>query len=164
MNNTRLFNQDSGNGGGSVPPPPPPPNYNPPPPPSGGYNPPPPPPPSGGYNPPPPPPPGYNPPPPPPPFGNTQYGGSNNDKASSNAIIILVMGIASIVFCGCLLGIPAWIMGKNEIAKINSGESAEAGRGFAKAGMWLGIIATILSVLGTLFWVFYFILLGGLKD
>ncbi|CAF3743601.1 unnamed protein product [Rotaria sp. Silwood1] len=126
MKNYKLYSPDSGDGG-SIPPPPPPPNYNPPPPP--------PPPPS--YNPPPPPPPpSYNPPPPPPPpFGNTQFGGVDQNKASTNAIITLILGIASwVIGCTILTAIPAWILGKKEINAINEGRSSEAGRSMATIG------------------------------
>jgi hypothetical protein len=91
---------------------------------------------------PPPPPPGVAA-PPPPPTGSGSQGGS----ASTNAIIALIAGIASFVFCPFILGIVAWIMGKGEVSKIDRGESSEAGRGMAKIGMWLGIINVILSII-----------------
>ena len=100
----------------------------------------------GGYTPPPPPvpPASFVPPPPPPaPSGfNMQQ-----DKASSAAVWALVLGIASWVLCGFLAAIPAWIVGKIEINKINSGRSSQAGKTMATVGMWLGIIQTILGIL-----------------
>lgn len=86
----------------------------------------------GYYNtpqPPPPPPPGYTPP---------QQG------TSTNAILALVFGILSYVGCSIISAIPAWIIGKNEIDKINSGQSPESNRTMATIGMWLGIIGVIL--------------------
>jgi hypothetical protein len=68
-------------------------------------------------------------------------------SAGTNAIIALVAGILSYVFCPFFLGIVAWIMGKGELGKIDRGESPEAGRMFAKIGMWLGIVNVVLSVL-----------------
>lgn len=95
--------------------------------------------------PPPPPQPGYGttpPPPPPPPTIQT-------DKASSRAIWALILGIASWVLgCSILTGIPAWIMGKKEVNEIDAGRAPIAGRTMAQIGMWLGIINTILTILG----------------
>lgn len=159
MMNTRLYNQDSGNGmGGSVPPPPPPPPP--------GYNPPPPPPPPNYNAPPPPPPPGYNPPPPPPPYGNTQFG-SDPNKASTNAILALILGIASwVIGCTILTAIPAWIIGRKELNAINEGRSSEAGRSMATIGMWLGIAHCILAVIGIIFGIImiFFGILAGIGN
>lgn len=94
--------------------------------------------------PPPPPPPAYNPPP--------QQMGSQGG-ASSNAIVALVCGILSFIFCPVVLAIVAWIMGKKELAAIDRGESPEAGRTLAKIGMWLGIVNIILSVLGIIIYI-----------
>jgi hypothetical protein len=90
-------------------------------------------------------------PPPPPTSGgmNTGSGGS----AGTNAIIALVAGILSYVFCPFILGIVAWIMGKGELGKIDRGESPEAGRTLAKIGMWLGIVNVALSILFGLIYV-----------
>lgn len=106
--------------------------------------------------PPPPPPPSMSSPPPPPPpsAGNMNTGGS----AGTNAIIALVAGILSYVFCPFILGIVAWIMGKGELSKIDRGESSEAGRTMAKIGMWLGIVNVILSVLFGLVYVLIIVL------
>ena len=106
--------------------------------------------------PPPPPPPSMSSPPPPPPpsAGNVNMGGS----AGTNAIIALVAGILSYVFCPFILGLVAWIMGKGELGKIDRGESSEAGRTLAKIGMWLGIVNVILSVLFGLVYVLIIVL------
>lgn len=107
--------------------------------------------------PPPPPPPSMSTPPPPPPTSggmNMNAGGS----AGTNAIIALVAGILSYIFCPFILGIVAWIMGKGELGKIDRGESSEAGRTFAKIGMWLGIINVVLSILFGLVYVLIIVL------
>ena len=83
----------------------------------------------------------------------------SQEKASSAAITSLVLGILSLVCgCGLLLGIPAWIIGKGEIAKIDAGQSSAAGRTLAQVGMILGMIATGLSVL----WLIWVFALGGM--
>jgi hypothetical protein len=75
--------------------------------------------------------------------------------------LILVLGILSIVvslMCcvtiplpvGMALGIPAWIMGKNDSAKITSGQMDPLGAGMTKGGMICGIVGTILSLLGAI--------------
>ncbi|MEO8513633.1 MAG: DUF4190 domain-containing protein [Ignavibacteria bacterium] len=107
--------------------------------------------------PPPPPPPSMSTPPPPPPTSggmNMNPGGS----AGTNAIIALVAGILSYIFCPFILGIVAWIMGKGELSKIDRGESSEAGRTFAKIGMWLGIINVVLSILFGLVYILIIVL------
>lgn len=77
--------------------------------------------------------------------------------SSSQATMSLVLGIVGIVCCG--LAAPfAWWMGKKELAAIDAGTNPEAGRGLATAGKILGIIGTILLVLG-LIWMFF---MGGL--
>lgn len=107
--------------------------------------------------PPPPPPTSMSTPPPPPPSSggmNMNTGGS----AGTNAIIALVAGILSFVFCPFILGIVAWIMGKGELSKIERGESSEAGRTMAKIGMWLGIVNVILSILFGLVYILIIVL------
>ena len=97
------------------------------------------------------------PPPPPPPGSNTGV----SESASPNSIITLVLGILSWVACGILTAIPAWIMGKSEINKINAGHSPQAGKTMATIGMWLGIVNIILWILVIIFMVLYFIIVGA---
>ncbi|MGB9696976.1 MAG: DUF4190 domain-containing protein [Ignavibacteria bacterium] len=102
-------------------------------------------------------PPNYPPPPPPPP--PPQYGqSSSGGGASTKAILALVFGIAAYLFCPFIFGIVAWILGAGEKKAIEQGLSSKEGRGFAVAGMWLGIVNVILSVLGILFYLFIFII------
>lgn len=78
-------------------------------------------------------------------------------KSSSKGTTALVLGIIGIVCCG-FLGPVAWILGKQELAAIAAGQSPASGEGVAKAGMILGIIATILLAFGLL-WILFF---GGM--
>ena len=78
-------------------------------------------------------------------------------KSSSKGTISLVLGIIGIVCCG-LLGPVAWILGKQELNAIAAGQSPASGEGVAKAGMILGIIATVLLAFGLL-WILFF---GGM--
>lgn len=110
-----------------------------------------------GSHPPPPPPP-----PPPPSYSSGSYQQQNNQGgASSNAIIALVCGILSYIFCPIILGIVAWIMGKKELDAIDRGQSSEGGRALAKIGMWLGIVNIILSVLGIIIYAVLIIFIIG---
>ncbi len=131
-------------GGGAAPepgaegtPPPPPGGY---PPPAGGY-----PPPPGGY-----PPPAYPPPPPSAPYGYgaQQYGapGYGPPQTSQKAVWALVLGIASFFCCGIVTGIVAIVLGKQAGDEIARSGGALTGGGMAKAGMILGILGLIASV------------------
>lgn len=106
-----------------------------------------PPPPAYGTPAPPPPPaaPGYGAPPVPAGYG---YAAPNNGSGTA----ALILGIISIACCGLLAGIPAIILGKKGMALADSGQANN--RGVAQAGYILGIIGTILSVLGLIAWVF----------
>ena len=77
--------------------------------------------------------------------------------------LILVLGILSLVVCA-FLGIPAWIMGNNDLAAMNAGQMDPAGRSTTNAGRICGMIGTILLILSVLvvIAVFGFGLLGAL--
>ena len=60
--------------------------------------------------------------------------------------LILVLGILSFVLCGFFTGIPAWIMGKNDLAKIKAGQMDPEGEGITKGGMICGMINCILTL------------------
>jgi hypothetical protein len=51
-----------------------------------------------------------------------------------------------------LLGIPAIIVGKQEMNNIDQGLAPVEGRGLAQAGFILGIVSLAIWVLGTLAW------------
>jgi len=61
--------------------------------------------------------------------------------------LILVLGILSLVLCGFFTGIPAWIMGKGDLAKIKDGMMDPEGVGPTKAGMICGMICCILTLI-----------------
>ncbi|NSW79580.1 MAG: DUF4190 domain-containing protein [Chthonomonadetes bacterium] len=69
---------------------------------------------------------------------------------SSQATTALVLGILSLLCCG-LLSIPAYIVGKQELDRINRGLSPVEGRGLAQAGYILGIIGMVLLGLAVLY-------------
>ena len=54
--------------------------------------------------------------------------------------LILVLGILSLVGCTFFTGIPAWIMGKGDLAKMKADQMDSQGEAFTKAGMICGMI------------------------
>jgi hypothetical protein len=79
-------------------------------------------------------------------------------QEDSQATTILVLGILGLVLCQ-VLGPFAWVMGNKELAAIDAGTRAPENRGTAQAGKVLGIIATVLMVIGVLFFVGLFVLM-----
>jgi hypothetical protein len=74
-------------------------------------------------------------------------------------VLILILGILGLVLCfPC--GIAAWILGTGDLRQIDSGTMDPTGRGLTQAGKILGIIATILTLLGIVVW-FVLLALGA---
>lgn len=71
--------------------------------------------------------------------GNSMYTGRTNNGTATAA---LVLGILSMVSCGCLAGIPAIICGRIAKNQIRESNGMQEGEGFATAGFILGIIST----------------------
>jgi hypothetical protein len=77
----------------------------------------------------------------------------------SQATTILVLGILSLI-CSCLpLGVAAWVMGNRELQAIDSGRRNPDNRGTANAGRIIGIVATVLGLIGLVV-LFAFLFLG----
>lgn len=70
---------------------------------------------------------------------------------SANGTLILILGILSWVLLGPLAGIPAWIMGNSAMKEIDSGQADPSERGLVQAGKILGMISTILWIVGACF-------------
>ncbi len=64
------------------------------------------------------------------------------------------MAIASWIGCGCLTGIPAIIVARNELAAIERGDSPAAGKGMAQAAFWVGVVNTVVYVLVGIIYLF----------
>lgn len=75
-------------------------------------------------------------------------------QEDSQATTILVLGILSLVLCQ-VLGPVAWVMGNKELEGIDAGRRAPEGRGTAQAGRILGIISTVLMIVGIGFLVIF---------
>ena len=72
------------------------------------------------------------------------------------AITVLVLGICSLVLCQ-VLGPFAWSMGNKAVREIDASGGRVAGRDLANVGRILGIVATVLLVLGVLLVVVVFV-------
>jgi len=75
-------------------------------------------------------------------------------QEDSQATTVLVLGILSLVVCQ-ILGPIAWVMGNNELAGIDAGRRPPQNRGTAQAGRILGIISTVLMIIGVVFLVVF---------
>lgn len=75
-------------------------------------------------------------------------------------VLLLVLGILSLVLCQ-LLGPVAWIMGKGDLQKIDAGQMDPEGRGLTQAGMVIGIVSTVLMILGLCWIIFMMLFMGG---
>ena len=63
--------------------------------------------------------------------------------------IVLTLGIMSLICCNPLLilGIMAWVMGRNDLIEMKQGVMDRSGEGMTRAGMILGIVMTVVGVL-----------------
>lgn len=107
--------------------------------------------------------PGDTPPPPPPPpppaygapavptYGAAQPAYAVAAPQNGPGTTALVLGILSLVCCGIFTGIVAIIMGRKGMALADQGLATN--RGVAQAGFVLGIVGSVLSVLGVIFWI-----------
>lgn len=110
-----------------------------------------------------PPPPGGPQPPPPPaqswqPSATTPAHGQpaapGSAPTNQKAIWALVLGIVGLLCCGIFTAIPALIVGIMANKEIGASGGYQAGRGMAIAGIVLGTVGTILSLLLIAFWGF----------
>jgi hypothetical protein len=81
------------------------------------------------------------------PDGHTDPMTDHYYQEDSQATTILVLGILGLVLCQ-VLGPFAWVMGNKELAGIDAGRRAPENRGTAQAGRILGIISTVLMIIG----------------
>ena len=72
------------------------------------------------------------------------------------AITVLVLGILGLVVCG-ILGPFAWVMGNRAVREIDASRGALGGRTEANVGRILGIVATVLLIVGLVVVVLIFV-------
>jgi hypothetical protein len=73
--------------------------------------------------------------------------------------LILVLGILSLIIC-YPLGIVAWVMGNRDMKAIAAGTMDPEGKQLTNIGRILGIIGTVIFLVGAIAVVF-FVVLGG---
>ena len=61
--------------------------------------------------------------------------------------MILLFGVLGFACCQ-IFSIAAWVMGHADLKEINAGRMDPEGRGLTQAGMIIGIIGTVLMILG----------------
>jgi uncharacterized membrane protein YjgN (DUF898 family) len=76
------------------------------------------------------------------------------------ATTAMVLGILAVALCQ-ILGPFAWVMGHRALREIDASQGRIGGRSKAQAGYILGIVATVLLVLGALLFVVAFAALVG---
>ncbi len=72
---------------------------------------------------------------------------SQAPKTSGKAIGSLVCSCIGIFVCGIILGIVGIVLGRSAIAEIDASGGTIGGRGLAQAGIIVGVIALVLSVI-----------------
>jgi len=85
--------------------------------------------------------------------GQVAYGAA--PAQNQKALWALILGILGLVCCGIFTAVPAIILGNNAKKEIEASGGTQSGQGMAQAGFILGIVGTVLSVLGVLFYVFF---------
>jgi hypothetical protein len=84
-------------------------------------------------------------------------GGLPDHPSSTTSMVLGIIGLAGILFCGGLtlvLSPFAWGIGAKSVREIDQQPGRYGGRDKAQAGKWMGIIGTVLLVLGVLAIVF----------
>ncbi len=92
-----------------------------------------------------------------PPYGQPghAYGGgvAPPHPSSTTALVLGIIGLAGIMFCGgitLVLSPFAWAMGRKAVREIDASPGTYSGRDQAKGGQIMGIIGTVLLVLGVI--------------
>ena len=94
----------------------------------------------------------------------SQFGTAPGGLEPHRGTLILVLGILSLVLCSFFTGIPAWIMGKGDLAKIKDGMMDPEGEGSTKAGMICGMICCIINAVLIGLFILLMILGSGFAD
>lgn len=95
------------------------------------------------------------PPPPPPPAWQpgqpapNQFAYQAPPPTPGNATAALILGIVGVVMCPVVASIPAIILGRTAVKEIDASQGRLGGRSSAQAGFILGIVGTVIGLLGT---------------
>lgn len=74
-----------------------------------------------------------------------------------NAVPALIVSIVSLVVCGGVISPLAWYLGSKAVKEIDENPQRYSGRAEANAGKIIGIIGTVLLILGVFFFVLFFV-------
>ena len=66
--------------------------------------------------------------------------------------MILAFGIIGILCC-IIFAILAWVMGSGDLKEMAAGRMDRSGEGLTKAGKIIGMIVTILQIVGIVIWI-----------
>ena len=90
---------------------------------------------------------------------------SRRNLAPHRGTLILVLGILSLAGAGIFTGIPAWIMGNNDLKEIRAGRMDPEGESQTNIGKILGMVSCILTAVFTIgccgFYVIMFAFVGA---
>jgi hypothetical protein len=89
---------------------------------------------------------------PPPPPGGYGYQQQPPQQDHPRATMSMILGILGLVICTVIAPF-AWRIGKKTMDEIDASGGRLGGRGMAQAGYIMGIIGTVVLVLGVLFFV-----------
>ncbi|HET6423709.1 MAG TPA: hypothetical protein VFG20_08510 [Planctomycetaceae bacterium] len=70
-----------------------------------------------------------------------------SDVAPHRGVLILTLGILSLIVCQPL-GFAAWLMGSNDLKEMRAGRMDRQGESLTQAGQIIGIIGSVLTILG----------------
>ncbi len=84
------------------------------------------------------------------------------DMEPHRGTMILVLGILSLTGLGIFTGIPAWIMGNTDMAKIRAGTMDPDGESNTNIGRILGMVSTIIFIVSVIPACFCFCLIPAL--
>ena len=99
--------------------------------------------------------------PPPPYYSQPGYPPPAGPVRQSSGTMPLVLGIIALLCCQ-LCGPFAWYFGRKEVKAIRAGQATPEGQATAMTGMILGIVATVLGIIGFVVTVLYLVVFGGL--
>jgi hypothetical protein len=72
-------------------------------------------------------------------------------------VVVLVLGILSWVVACPIFGFAAWVMGNSDLQEMRAGRMDPAGRGLTHAGTILGMIQSMIVIVGGAIFLFVFL-------
>jgi hypothetical protein len=75
-------------------------------------------------------------------------GGSRGFVAPHRGGLILVLGLLGFIMTCPIFSLLAWVMGSHDLAEMRAGRMDRSGEGLTQAGQVLGMILSMLCILG----------------